>query len=350
MEENDIGWNWWTHKKFDTITSPYSAVISQGYQTVLDYLNGTAAEPSYDFARNALFEMAENLALEKCVYHPDVTAALFDENFTAAPAAYNDNRVPGTIAAVDFDLGSNGVAYSDADYKRERWDIWQPWNNGGQYRNDGVDIEPSEGSSHTPFNVGWIEDDEWLVYTIQVTTTGTYDVMLQVASPQENGLIRLYLDDQEIAGSVPVPATGGWQNWHELWIPDIYLSEGLYRLRVVMERGGFNLSTLKFVLRKAGNLDMLGEDAFYGQNYPNPFNASTSIPVTLGASAVVSLDIYDVTGRSIRTLVQKDLPDGSYVFDWDGTNEQGKKVSSGRYIYRLQINEQTGIKQMVFLK
>jgi len=69
------------------------------------------------------------------------------------------------------------------------------------------------------------------------------------------------------------------------------------------------------------------------QNYPNPFNPETTIPFTISNSARIDLDVYNVKGQKITTLVSDYLPGGNYRFNWNSGN-----VSSGVYIYSLQVN------------
>ena len=77
-------------------------------------------------------------------------------------------------------------------------------------------------------------------------------------------------------------------------------------------------------------------------NYPNPFNPLTTIPYVLGddtGTATVQLDILDVRGRLVKTLVQGQQATGRrYEVIWDGTNTSGRQVSSGIYLSRLRID------------
>jgi hypothetical protein len=67
------------------------------------------------------------------------------------------------------------------------------------------------------------------------------------------------------------------------------------------------------------------------QNYPNPFNPSTAISFQLSAVSLVKLEVFDVLGRKVATLVDGLQPAGSYTVRWDAANQ-----SSGVYIYRLK--------------
>jgi hypothetical protein len=71
------------------------------------------------------------------------------------------------------------------------------------------------------------------------------------------------------------------------------------------------------------------------QNYPNPFNSSTQISFTLAAPKLVRLDVFDLLGRRVRTLVNSRLGSGTFKIRWDGLDERGVRVASGVYIYRL---------------
>lgn len=86
------------------------------------------------------------------------------------------------------------------------------------------------------------------------------------------------------------------------------------------------------------------------QNYPNPFNPSTAIAYDLAKNASVTLKIYDLSGREVKTLVQGFQGAGTYTVNWNGTNDAGAKVASGIYLYRLQAGEFVQTRKMVLLK
>ncbi len=86
------------------------------------------------------------------------------------------------------------------------------------------------------------------------------------------------------------------------------------------------------------------------QNYPNPFNPSTSIAFRLKAPARVNLSIYDLRGRRVISLIDKSLPVGEHRVVWDGKNENGEKVGSGSYFYRLHANDEVITRRMVMVK
>lgn len=86
------------------------------------------------------------------------------------------------------------------------------------------------------------------------------------------------------------------------------------------------------------------------QNYPNPFNQFTTIEFNLLKSGFVSLKIYDILGRKVRTLVSEHLSLGYKSVLWDGKNDSGKDVASGIYFYQLKVGNFSEAKKLVLLK
>ena len=87
------------------------------------------------------------------------------------------------------------------------------------------------------------------------------------------------------------------------------------------------------------------------QNFPNPFNPSTEIQFTVGKDALVSLNIYDIQGRLVSSLVDNSFySSGSYKITWDGNNQYGTQVPSGMYMYKLVSEHQTVSRKMVLMK
>ena len=81
------------------------------------------------------------------------------------------------------------------------------------------------------------------------------------------------------------------------------------------------------------------------QNYPNPFNPNTSFDLQLSKSGFVKLEIFDITGKAVETLISQELKAGTYRIDWNGS-----KYSSGVYFYKVITNEIVETKKMVLVK
>ncbi len=86
------------------------------------------------------------------------------------------------------------------------------------------------------------------------------------------------------------------------------------------------------------------------QNYPNPFNPATTIAFSLPEDVAVNLQIYDITGRKVRTLADHPFPAGVHRLIWDGQNDSENQVSSGIYIYRIQAGNYSATRKMALLR
>jgi len=86
------------------------------------------------------------------------------------------------------------------------------------------------------------------------------------------------------------------------------------------------------------------------QNFPNPFNAITQIRFAVPKQSYVKLDIYDILGRKVKSLVNEDLTAGHKQITWNGKNESGDEVASGVYFYRIKTEDFQTTKKMVLLK
>jgi hypothetical protein len=147
--------------------------------------------------------------------------------------------LPGTVEAEHFDEGGAGVAYYDTT----------AGNRGGAFRNTDVDIEATADAGGG-FNVGWTRPGEWLQYTVDVSTTGTYALEVRVASASTGGTVRVEVDGVDVTGVRTVPNTGGWQAWQTLRIDGVPLQAGTRRIRLVFVAAGTdgiaNVNFLRF--------------------------------------------------------------------------------------------------------
>ncbi len=147
------------------------------------------------------------------------------------------HAVPGSIECEDFDDGLAGQAYFDTDSVNE----------GGEYRDTGVDIEVcSEGG----FNVGYMNEGEWLEYTIDVAQAGTYRADVRTASQITGGQFRFEIDGQPVSDTVYAFPTGGWQDWDTTSV-ELELEAGQHVLRWANQSTSgaeYNMNRFDFVL------------------------------------------------------------------------------------------------------
>ncbi|MDZ7724951.1 MAG: FlgD immunoglobulin-like domain containing protein [candidate division KSB1 bacterium] len=94
----------------------------------------------------------------------------------------------------------------------------------------------------------------------------------------------------------------------------------------------------------------LPEDFALEQNYPNPFNPSTSIHYALPADNQVTVQIFDVTGKLVTTLVNTQQKAGYHTVVWNGTDRYGNQVATGIYFYHLKSGDFTQTRKMMFAK
>jgi hypothetical protein len=131
--------------------------------------------------------------------------------------------IPGTIQAEDFDAGGDGVGYHDTDAS----------NNGGAYRNEGVDIQATKDTGGG-YDVGWTRTGEWLRYTVNVAASGAYTLQARVASDGPGGTFHVEFNGVDVTGPMTVPNTGGWESWQTI-TRQVTLNAGQQTMRIVMD-------------------------------------------------------------------------------------------------------------------
>lgn len=92
------------------------------------------------------------------------------------------------------------------------------------------------------------------------------------------------------------------------------------------------------------------DDFTLEQNYPNPFNGGTIIQYSCAADANVTLNIYNILGQKVKTLVSAPMPAGVHTVSWDGRDDHGGQVASGIYLYRLITGTFVQSKKLVLVK
>lgn len=181
------------------------------------------------------------------------------------------HNIPGTIEAGHYDYFEGGVgqniSYFDSSIINE-----------GDFRTDEyVDVVSVTNEGAT---VGWITDGEWLEYTVDVQTTGCYDLDIRYASGNTNGGGPLYfeIDGMQVSPNVVFPSTGDWNVWATR-SATIELDAGIHVLRLVASGGEFNIGEMTF--------------AFSGSECTAP--TGIALPIDFETSVVTS-DFVDFDG------------------------------------------------------
>jgi carbohydrate binding protein with CBM6 domain/phospholipase D-like protein len=147
---------------------------------------------------------------------------------TSTPFGGTPTALPGTLQFENFDEGGEGVAYHDLTTT----------NSGGQYRlTDAVDLATTTDTGGG-FQVGWAFAGEWLQYTVNVTTAGTYNIDVRVASAGNGGTFHIEVNGVDKTGPMTVQNTNGWDTWTTVRKAGVALSAGVQVWRVVMDSNG----------------------------------------------------------------------------------------------------------------
>jgi hypothetical protein len=119
---------------------------------------------------------------------------------------------------------------------------------------------------------------------------------------------------------------------------------------VLQEGTSITITNHQTTTLKLGRTNAAPNDFSLEQNYPNPFNPATEIRYALPKNAQVSLIIYNALGQKVRTLVSAPQEAGFYAVRWDGRNDNGEKVASGLFIYRLKASDRVATKKMIMMQ
>jgi len=202
---NTGGWQAWG-------TVSFTATLSAGTQVM------------------TLYTDAAGYNIDSITVSPANGAAVSAPSSGLSPFSGSPASVPGTIEAENFDNGGEGVAYHDTS----------GGNNGGAYRSTDVDIEGTTGGG---YDIGWVVGGEWMNYTINVASAGTYTIQLRVASPGGGSMHVGFNGPSSVWQSVGVPVTYGWQSWTTVSFTAT-LGAGTQQMTLLSDTGGYNLDSI----------------------------------------------------------------------------------------------------------
>ncbi|MBN2089169.1 PKD domain-containing protein [candidate division KSB1 bacterium] len=143
-----------------------------------------------------------------------------------------------------------------------------------------------------------------------------------------------------------IPGNGTTNEMHRYQFLDEKLEPGkyYYRLKQVDLDGSFSLSVEK-------NITIMGAKKYeLSQNFPNPFNPETTIQYYTGEAGDVSITIHNMLGQEITKLVNKYHEVGTHRVVWNGTNQDGSAVASGRYLFKISANDFQEVKSMTLIR
>ncbi|MFA6835939.1 MAG: glycoside hydrolase family 2 TIM barrel-domain containing protein [Fibrobacteraceae bacterium] len=215
--------------------------------------------------------------------------------------AFAENNLPGTIEAENYDLGGEGLGFHDIDMVNE----------GGVYRDDGVDIT---GDSATGYKVGWTEAGEWLAYTITVSETDAYSFEARVASGSDNSSFRLFLDDKALSDTIKVPNNGDWDTYSTVTGEAGSITAGTHILKIFITGNYVNIDKIKFagltaLINKGGTGLVQKPQTFRIYNVKGKFignfdaNDISTLKIEL-KKANLSSGVYLVRGKNIDKFIE----------------------------------------------
>ena len=247
---------------------------------------------------------------------PSVVASAWTKH---APGAFVDIPYPiaGKIEVENYDHGELNDSWYDTNAE----------NTGEKYRTDGVDIS-STWDTDGGYAIGWIENGEWLMYTVDVIDT-VVNLEMRVLTWWDSGArVRFELDGTIIA-ETDIAHTGGV--WKTITLPNIKLEKGQNKkLKVLFVKGGFDFNWMNFVKASTTFINKAVSNAEV-RVYPNP--ASNVLNIKSPDFRYTHIEIYNKEGKCLlskttayqpENAIQFSLPQGQYFLSL--SNEEGKKV------------------------
>lgn len=162
---------------------------------------------------------------------------------------------------------------------------------------------------------------------------------------------------------------GGLVTTNSYWINDLYtdtsyqvLGSDLANFQVSLDAWGtavyavstterhVDLPVIPTIVSIEENGPVTANDFELYQNYPNPFNPGTTFRYRLPSRSTVKLEIFNIAGEKIATILNANQNSGYHEMQWDGRNDQGDLISSGVYIYRLSTGKQMQSRKMILMK
>lgn len=284
-----------------------------------------------------------------------------------APASYSDNTWRQVTLDLDALAAANGLTLTSTFVvKIQQYDDYPITTDGMAFDDIAVTVAGGGGSGITaeseqngtfatadgPVGTGTpvtgalssSSDDDYFYF--DVTAAGTINISLAIGSSADLDWYLYNASQTQVARGYTTanPEVGNYT-----------AAAGRYYLRV----DGYNGATASYTLTVSGGLaqiasaeektDLPSVVTLLG-NYPNPFNPATDIRFELPAKMPVSLQIYDQRGRLVATLVDEVRDAGRHAVTWNGLDQQGRRVHSGVYVYRLEAGGVVSARKMTLVK
>ena len=228
-----------------------------------DVVNNAGIEKSFRYIRDI-----------KEIPLADFNGAVAQEPFKAIFS------IPGIVQLEDYDEGGQSVSFYDKDFVNE----------GGVYREDGVDIvQVDSADANKGYAIGYTQAGEWLEYSVNVVTASKFVFRASVADGLEGGGIRLFIDGKAVTDTIAVPQTDDWNTYTLMDGETSEIEKGDHVLRVQFTGSYVNLDWIQFALTK----DELGTTGI------RPYS------MDFMPNADCSLKVYNASGRFMGSVEQR---------------------------------------------
>jgi endonuclease/exonuclease/phosphatase family metal-dependent hydrolase len=280
---NTGGWN--NYRDLPVVVSLSSGV--QAMKVVFDTAGASGAVANVSFFSFAKTTEAATIG--------SASTSNSTSSSTSTPSPFGGTpwAIPGGIQAEDFDNGGQNSGYHDKT----------SGNNGGLYRQTDVDV----GKTASGYAVGWVSAGEWLKYTVNVASSGTYKVVVRAASAGTGGTFHIEFNGANKSGKMTVPNTGGWSTYADV-VATVSLSSGVQTMKLVFDTNGSsgavgNFSFLNFTKTTTttapapepapsgtgGKLRIMTWNVHFGKNASNVANVAGQAKLMADSGAHVIL-------------------------------------------------------------
>ncbi|MBN1133063.1 MAG: family 16 glycosylhydrolase [Bacteroidales bacterium] len=279
IEENQTGICFYTAKMAETSYNwsvPDDAVIVEGQGTDSILVNW-GEEFSW-----------VSLTIENSCGTKTFDSDVFQKGQYPYPDPYLPHSIPGVWNATEYDYGGEGIAYHDLSSRNQ---------GPGPRQDEGVDTDYNDDGNPI---VKMIYSGEWLKYSVNVESAGSYRFMFHVATNSiSGGPFSIELNDVEVLNGITVSNTGGWNSFTTIDAGKAFLTESDTVMKIDFNTGGFNLGAITITSTVSDehgrNIPTLGFEL-----YPNPASGMVSI---LSGEIPGTIHVTDLFGRQIITKI-----------------------------------------------
>jgi hypothetical protein len=238
------------------------------------------------------------------------SAEMIEEYYPGLQSGYESVPVVSCrIEAENYDIGGEFISYFDSD----------DGNTGGAYRSDDVDIVENATASNG-YMVNSIREFEWLEYTVDVPVAGLHTLAFSVSSEHDSSHMHIRDELFRLSNSFSVPKTGSADSMIVISMQNIHLKAGRQVLRLVAEKGDFNLDYL--TIEKEAAASVLSRDQDPLVIYPNPFRDEFTLCTDADGYL---LRVIDFHGRTrLETILKQ-----------EGLHTLGEELPPGLYLVYL---------------